>query len=160
VIGQALQPDSQKRQAGKPDLRKDGLRAGSVGRLLRASRGCAMPLRLSNLRLRLDEPEISLLDHVARRLGVGRPEIRSWRILRKSCDTRDKAALRFVYTVEASLTEDEARIAQRSRSDHHGTRIEVYREPPFALPPPGSRPLAHRPIVIGSGPAGLAAAYF
>jgi hypothetical protein len=28
------------------------------------------------------------------------------------------------------------------------------------MPAPGERPLAHRPVVVGSGPAGLAAAYF
>src|SRR5437660_4831780 len=28
------------------------------------------------------------------------------------------------------------------------------------MPPPGSQPLPHRPVVVGSGPAGLVAGYF
>jgi uncharacterized FAD-dependent dehydrogenase len=120
-----------------------------------------MPLRLSNLRLTLDEPEIGLLEQMARLLGVAPPEIQNWRILRKSLDSRDKQALRFVYTVEATLGKDEARIVRASQRKKQGThRIELYRDAPFTIPTPGLRPLAHRPVVIGSGPAGLVAAYF
>jgi uncharacterized FAD-dependent dehydrogenase len=120
-----------------------------------------MPLRVSNLRLPLDEPETRLPDHLARLLGVAATEIPSWRILRKSLDTREKDAPRFVYTVEALLAEDEPHIVQISRSSRYGdVRIERYEEVPFAVPAPGTHPLVHRPVVIGSGPAGLVAAYF
>src|SRR5262249_5643070 len=75
--------------------------------------------------------------------------------------TRDKHALRFVYTVEAALGEEETRIAKKAmRSSRQRVRIEPYQEPPFSMPQPGERPLAHRPVVIGSGPAGLVGAYF
>jgi uncharacterized FAD-dependent dehydrogenase len=120
-----------------------------------------MPLRVSNLRLALDEPEFRLPDHLARILGVAATEIRSWRILRKSLDTRDKDAPRFVYTAEAHLGEDESRVVQPSPAGRSGdARIELYQEVPFVLPVPGTRTLAHRPVVIGSGPAGLVAAHF
>src|SRR5260370_36203153 len=118
-------------------------------------------LRISNLRLKLDEPESALPAHIARSLGLPADSVHQWRILRKSFDTRDKDALRFVYTVEVTLPEGDARIAHlagaRGRS---GLRIEPYREPPFSMPAPGTRPLGHRPVVVGSGPAGLVAAYF
>ena len=120
-----------------------------------------MPLRVSNLRLPLDEPETRLPDQIARILGVAATDIRSWRILRKSLDTRDKDAPRFVYTVEAVLAEDEQRIVRSSRSRRYGdARIDLYQEVPFVIPTPGTRPLTQRPVVIGSGPAGLVAAYF
>jgi uncharacterized FAD-dependent dehydrogenase len=119
-----------------------------------------MPLRLSNLRLPLDEPEISLVDELARILGEAPAAIQSWRILRKSLDTRDKDALRFVYTVEVAVGEDEERIARACWKKRRKPRIELYWDAPFHIPTPGSRPLAHRPVVIGSGPAGLVAGYF
>src|SRR5438128_5477264 len=119
-----------------------------------------MPLRLSNLRLALDEPEIGLMDQLARILNVAPSEIHNWRILRKSLDSRDKEALRFVYTVEVSLHGEEERIAHAARTKRGKSRIELYREPSFSLPAPGARSLIHRPVVIGSGPAGLVAAYF
>jgi uncharacterized FAD-dependent dehydrogenase len=39
-------------------------------------------------------------------------------------------------------------------------RVELYQEPPFRMPEPGTRELEHRPVVIGSGPAGLVGGYF
>jgi uncharacterized FAD-dependent dehydrogenase len=119
-----------------------------------------MPLRISNLRLSVEEPESSLPHHVARVLGLLPDQIRHWRILRKSLDARDKNSLQFVYSATVNVAGDEARVAELARrSDHPLARVDAYAERPFELPPPGQRPLQHRPVVIGSGPAGLAAAY-
>jgi len=62
-----------------------------------------MPIRVSNLRLRLDEPEAELSGHLARLLGLAPEDLPPWRILRKSLDARDKDALQFVYTAEVSV---------------------------------------------------------
>jgi uncharacterized FAD-dependent dehydrogenase len=118
-----------------------------------------MPLRLSNLRLSLDQPEADLPAQVARLLHVPPRALQHWRILRKSLDSRDKDALAFVYTVAVSLAEDEARIARQAHGRQQ-VRVEAYEEPGFVMPLPGPRPLEHRPVVVGSGPAGLVAAYF
>jgi uncharacterized FAD-dependent dehydrogenase len=115
-------------------------------------------IRVSNLRLSVDEPETVLPDHLARTLGVSPPALARWRILRKSLDARDKQALRFVYTVEVAVPEDEDRLLGRSLRGE--VRLDRYEEPPFVMPAPGERPLVHRPVVVGSGPAGLVGAYF
>jgi uncharacterized FAD-dependent dehydrogenase len=122
-----------------------------------------MALRVSNLRLNLDEPEAALPAYLARALGLGAADIHHWRILRKSLDARSKESLQFVYTAEVITAEaDEKRILARSRKKarHVPWRIERHEETPFILPAPGTAPLLHRPIVVGSGPGGLAAAYF
>lgn len=122
-----------------------------------------MAIRVSNIRLGLDEPETALVEHLARVLAVRPEALRSWRILRKSLDARDKSSVHFVYSAEVHLPEDEARVVELKRRPGTGrpdVRIEWHREPPFAMPVPGLRPLAHRPVVIGSGPGGLVAAYF
>jgi uncharacterized protein len=119
-----------------------------------------MSLRVSNVRLRFDEPEAELPGRVARILGLAADDVRRWRILRKSLDARNKDALQFVYTVLVGI-DDEARIAALAvRAARLSGRVELYDEEPFALPDPGQLPLVHRPVVIGSGPAGLSAAYF
>src|SRR5262249_43396825 len=93
-------------------------------------------------------------------LGLPPDQISHWRILRKSLDARDKDAVHFVYSAELSVAGDEARVAELARrSVHPPARVDEYAEPPFELPPPGETPLRHRPVIIGSGPAGLAAAY-
>jgi uncharacterized protein len=118
-----------------------------------------MPLRISNIRLPLDEPEAGLPEHVARILGRSPGTLGPWRILRKSLDTRTRDDLRFVYSIAVHLPEEDERSA-RLAGGRSGVRIDAYEDPPFAMPAPGARPLAHRPVVIGSGPAGLVAAYF
>ncbi|HYH63250.1 MAG TPA: NAD(P)-binding protein, partial [Urbifossiella sp.] len=112
-----------------------------------------MALRVSNLRLPVEEPEATLPDHLARALGVSTADIGGWRVVRKALDLRDKRQLRFVYNFEVELPDDDHRAA--------GTvQVERVAEPPFAMPEPGSRPLPHRPVVVGSGPGGLVCAYF
>lgn len=120
-----------------------------------------MPIRVANVRMGLDEAEAALPERLARVLGVRPEEFAHWRILRKSLDARDKGALHFVYTAEVSVGDDEARVAELARRGRSAKAVvDLHREPPFAMPPPGTRPLGQRPVVIGSGPGGLAAAYF
>jgi uncharacterized FAD-dependent dehydrogenase len=119
-----------------------------------------MSLRVSNLRLGLDEPEAALADHLARVLSVRVEALGRWRILRKSLDARNKESLQFVYTAEVCPPEGEDRLLLRTGRRRGEVRIERHQEPPFVWPHPGDRPLEHKPIVIGSGPGGLAAGYF
>jgi uncharacterized FAD-dependent dehydrogenase len=116
-----------------------------------------MALRVSNVRLRVGEPEASLPGRLARILGLAPDEVRHWRILRKSLDARDKDALQFVYTAEVTVPADEAALAAKAG---RSAQVDLYREEAFVMPPPGAEPLPERPVVIGSGPGGLAAAYF
>jgi uncharacterized FAD-dependent dehydrogenase len=119
-----------------------------------------MPIRITNLRLGLDEPEAMLAEHLPRVLGIDPGSIRHWRILRKSLDARRKDVLQFVYTAEVCCPHDEARIVALARQKQREVRIDCHEEPAFRMPAPGDRPLRDRPVVIGSGPGGLVAAYF
>lgn len=120
-----------------------------------------MPIRVSDLRLGVDEPEAVLPDRIARVLGLKTESLGSWRILRKSLDARDKDRLQFVYSAEVVVPEDETQVVARARRrSHPASRVDLYHEPPFEMPPSGDRPLEHPPVVIGSGPGGLAAAWF
>src|SRR6478672_9977357 len=112
-----------------------------------------MSLRVSNLRLPVEEPEANLPAHLARTLGVLPGDLGPWRVVRKALDTRDKRQLRFVYNFEVEATGVKPRAAT-------GTQIEPHDEPPFAMPDTGPRSLPHRPVVVGSGPGGLVCAYF
>jgi uncharacterized FAD-dependent dehydrogenase len=119
-----------------------------------------MSLRLSNVRVRVDEPEAQLPERLARLLGVRRDELLGWRILRKSLDYRDKDDLHYVYTAEVTLPADEPALARAPQAKRAAVRVDRYEEEPFVAPPPGARPLERRPVVVGSGPGGLVAAYF
>src|SRR5262245_10720174 len=114
-----------------------------------------MAIKVSNIRLGLDEPEESLAGQLSKRLGVRPGDLARWRILRKSLDARQHREIAFVYTVEVETQENESIVMARSRD----REIALYRDEPFVVPPPGNCPLEHRPVVIGSGPAGLFAAW-
>ena len=104
-----------------------------------------MPLRISNVRLRVDEPEALLPERLARALGLPPEALLRWRILRKSLDARDKDALQFVYTAEVSVPEDEARLAARAARTRHPAARAAFR-PAAVRRPPGCPPAAGRPV--------------
>jgi uncharacterized protein len=120
-----------------------------------------MSIRISNLHLGIDEPEAALANRLAALLGLPAQSLGSWRILRKSLDARDKKTLQFVYSAEVAVAEDEDRLLrQAARRAPASVHIDRYQEEPFQTPPPGACPLEQRPVVIGSGPGGLACACF
>ncbi len=119
-----------------------------------------MPIRLSNIRLHVDESELALPDRLARALNVPATEIQRWRILRKSLDARDKSDLAFVYSAEVVVPEDETGAIARVKRRQPSIGADIYHEPPFEMPAPGTEPLEQRPVIVGSGPAGLVAACF
>jgi uncharacterized FAD-dependent dehydrogenase len=119
-----------------------------------------MSLRISNLRLGIDEPEAALAIRLARLLGLSAAPP-GYRILRKALDARDPHALQFVFTAEVAVSDTEADLVRlRRKAGHARVQIDRFQEEPFVLPTPGTQPLQHRPLVIGSGPAGLVAACF
>jgi uncharacterized FAD-dependent dehydrogenase len=112
-----------------------------------------MAIRISNLRTSIDEPESALPERLRSLAGTCRH-----RILRKALDARDAGRLEFVYTLELSSEDDEALYAKLVR--RKTLRVDHWQEQPFVPPPPGIQRLEHRPIIVGSGPGGLAAACF
>ncbi|MFI5378153.1 MAG: NAD(P)/FAD-dependent oxidoreductase [Tepidisphaerales bacterium] len=113
-----------------------------------------MPLVVRNLTLRFHEPEENLRRQIARVLEIPPRAIRSFGVIRRSVDARNHEDIRRVYHVECSIDGDEQQLVKRGRP---GQVALVVRE---KLPeiPTGSAGLPHRPVVVGSGPAGLFAA--
>ena len=117
-----------------------------------------MPLRVSNLQLPVTVPESELPRHLAQRLGITPEQFTRWRVLKKSLDARSARELKFVYTSLIEVPDEvlnSAAVQQRLKSD-----VQSFTPPEFDDPPSGQRPLEHRPVVIGSGPAGLLAGYY
>lgn len=115
-----------------------------------------MSLKLTNIRLPVETPEQELIHQLAQKLNVGADEIQSFRILRKSLDARSRQNLMFVYSAEVNVPE-EARLLKNISEDRS---VQTYSEAPFFDPACGGNPLEERPVVVGSGPAGLLAGYY
>jgi hypothetical protein len=115
-----------------------------------------MKFKVTNLRLPVEQPEETLRIELARALGVQPADVGAFRILRKSLDARVHDALAFVYAAAVELPDGSA----PRRASHDGARVEPYQPPAFEEPQPGAAPLPSPPVVIGSGPAGLLAAWY
>ncbi len=121
-----------------------------------------MPIRLSNIRMSIDESEGALPLRAAAALDVRPDDIARWRILRKSLDARNKSQIEYVYSLEICVGDgaDEMHFVDQASSHSHGIAAELYRAAEFEMPHPGTEPLGERPVIVGSGPAGVFAAYF
>jgi uncharacterized protein len=116
-----------------------------------------MTIRISPIPLFLNEEEASLPQKAAAALRVSSEEIREFRILRKSLDARRKNRIHFVCTLELSLSpQNEKSLLQEPPPD-----LKVEEAPPKPIQPlfPLKRKPQHRPVVVGTGPAGLFAAW-
>lgn len=115
-----------------------------------------MLLRITNLRTRVEQPEADLPARAAQAVGVSVDQFRSWKILRKSMDARQRESLQFVYSLVVDVPDD-AKATPKNSGD---IQVDVFEQKPFFDPDPGSSTLPHRPVIVGSGPAGLLAGYY
>lgn len=114
-----------------------------------------MALRVSELKLAIGQDETDLPVLAGERLGCSPSEISHWRILRKSLDARRRDDIHYVYSLALELPEWE----KDSDAGSLPRGVSRLNDDSFHWPQPGLTPLKHRPVVIGSGPAGLYAAY-
>ena len=110
--------------------------------------------RIAQIKTEIDEPMDALPSVIAKTLGIKESDIRGWEVRRKSIDSRKKPHIQFVYTVDFS-TDKKLRLAR----NHDLSLVDEEAEAASVRPPQhGDEPLAHRPVVVGMGPAGLFAA--
>ena len=120
----------------------------------------SMSLRVWNIRLKWDEPESELPVRVSRLLEVPVADLGALRILRKSLDARGHDSLTYVYAAEVAFPSPPTRVEKvLDRARRNNLPIELFQEEAYIVPDPGAVPLPHRPVVVGSGPAGLLAGY-
>lgn len=106
-------------------------------------------LRLHQLTLPLTS-ETSLPELLAGELRLKPGDLLKWRIHRLSLDARGRGEPRLVYIIDLFLLEEAHPVTS--------LKLEALGPVKRAEVSPGSRPLAHRPVVVGLGPAGLFAA--
>ncbi|GBG96915.1 NAD(P)/FAD-dependent oxidoreductase [Lactococcus termiticola] len=111
-------------------------------------------IRLSQLKLTIDEPTTKLPEMVAKRLKVPVSDLSDFRIYKESIDARnrDGQGIIFNYTVDVNVPHEASLLKKKLKN--------VQKTPDFRykLPVPGQVQMKHRPIVVGFGPAGMFAA--
>ncbi|MGZ6097692.1 MAG: NAD(P)/FAD-dependent oxidoreductase, partial [Myxococcaceae bacterium] len=105
-----------------------------------------MPFRIHNVPLWLGEPESLLRRRAAESLGVRPDDLATVRAVRSVLDARKKGSPRTIHTVEVTFAEGRA-----------PTRLPpgVTETEPAPPPPAQVRAPEQRPLIVGTGPAGL-----
>ncbi len=112
-----------------------------------------MTIRVNNINLSIDE-EMSCIDKkVAKKLNIPLSDLGKIKILKESIDARKKNNIKFNYSVSLEC-KNEKKVVARVKSNDVKIDIPLKIEE-FKF---GDKELAHRPVVIGLGPAGLFAA--
>lgn len=116
-----------------------------------------MAIRLKNIILSLDEDESTLQQKVAGLLKISPEQIQKLKIVKKSLDARRKNHIYFLYTLQLSLpAEQETKVL-----DQPSLNLQIQKV--FETPPPTpgriKKKPKFRPIIVGTGPAGLFAAW-
>ena len=111
-------------------------------------------LQITDIKVPIDSLNVAFLTSAAARLMRSVPsEIRSLRLTKKSIDARKKEDVHFVCSVECEMKTPAAEKKILSRGLRNVSLVV-----PYSYSVPRVAPPLHRPIVVGSGPAGLFAA--
>ena len=106
--------------------------------------------RINQVKLPYEHTNDELLLAAARSIGGKPSDITELHIVKESVDARKKPQIMKVYTLDIALKQEKA-FASMIRK---GKLLRV-KEDAYRLPKPGNTPLASRPVIVGSGPAGL-----
>ena len=109
-------------------------------------------LRLEEIKLTLQDDESILWEKIQKILAVKKEEILSYSIVKKSIDSREKPNILFIYSVDIDLWNKKVDIKKPQLAKHKAKYVEAFE---YHIPEVPKNPSRKRPIVVGTGPAGL-----
>jgi len=112
-------------------------------------------IRINQVKLKPDHTKEELETKLLSLLRIKADDLLTWKIRKQSVDARRKPNIFYIYTIDANVR-NEAALQKRVRSDQN---LSFVKEIPYQFPASGKQILKKRPVIIGSGPAGLFCAY-
>lgn len=111
-------------------------------------------IQISQMKLPITHSREELTGKIARLLKLPSGTF-SYEIIRQSLDARHKQDKKFVYTVWVK-TANEGKVLKKSKDKN----ITFVQPSKYCFPSNGTFPLSKRPVIVGSGPAGLLCAWY
>ena len=105
-------------------------------------------IQLSQIKLPISHKEDALKKAIASNLKL-KGEF-SYKIIKKSLDARKKDDLKYIYSVQLSLPEEE-KVLKRAKNKNAVIAEEIC----YQFPKSGVEKMKERPVIVGAGPAGL-----
>lgn len=116
-------------------------------------------IRITQIKLPVRHRKEDMIQAIAKALRLPAEQIQDYNIVKKSIDARKKNEVKYIYVVDVVLTfklkEKESTVIKRSRN----ANVSTVDHTNYNFRPIGTRKLNSRPIVVGTGPAGLYCAY-
>jgi len=110
-------------------------------------------IRLRQVKVPLDKRE-NLLKKVSNILHINEEQIEDYKIIKESVDARNRNNILLTYEIDILVDNEEKLLTKHSSSDIFPSPNEE-----FHFEMTGTKVMSNRPIIIGSGPAGLFCAY-
>lgn len=110
-------------------------------------------LRINQIKLRPGHSREALEDKICRLLHIKSDALLDYQIQKQSIDARKKPDIFFSYTIDVKVKQESTILKKMKKQVQQVTGTE------YQMPVPGERPLQSRPVVVGSGPAGLFCGY-
>lgn len=111
-------------------------------------------VRQLKIEVTLDNKE-NLIKAISKKLKVSKDSIKDIKIKKQSLDARNKNEIYYVYEVDVSLDNEN----QVLKNNYNNQDIFISPKEDYNFKITGKEKLRKRPIVVGSGPAGLFVAY-
>ena len=112
-------------------------------------------IRISQLHLSIDHSAADLKAAILKKLRISDTRLLAFMIAKKSLDARDRSNIRYSYTIDCSISRENEYL-KHCRNE----KITPAPDRSYHFPEYGTAVMKERPVVIGSGPAGLFCAYF
>ena len=107
-------------------------------------------IRIQQLKLDIGHTPEMLRQAVADALKLPPGQIKNYHIVRRSIDARKKPDIFYVYAVDVEIPKEQQFLKKRNSKN-----LTLVKKQRYQFPSSGEQPLATRPVIIGSGPAGL-----
>ena len=113
-------------------------------------------IRVRQVKVLYNESSIeNITKKVAKKLNIKETDIKSIKINKESIDARKKPEIYYIYEVDCDILNEELILRKNKSND-----ILKIEEKEYEIKVTGTSELNKRPVIIGSGPAGLFAGYY
>ncbi len=111
-------------------------------------------IRINQIKMPLMHTEEDVYRKAAKILRLERKQIIDLQWVKKSIDARKKPDIMIIYTVDVTV-KDQEKVLRHCKNN----QVQPVTEKPYTFPMTGTVPLNFRPVIIGTGPAGLFCGY-
>ncbi|MDF2541119.1 MAG: oxidoreductase, FAD-binding [Herbinix sp.] len=116
-------------------------------------------IRISQLKLDIKHTPEDILSGISKTLKIPTNKIQSYEISKKSIDARKKDDIKYIYQVEVTLNFDKKEKEEDIVKHSKNVNVSISTKSSYHYEATGENFLKQRPIVIGTGPAGLFCAW-